>query len=88
MVKTRTKNFTDYEDTSHAALYDKARKVAPKEASEAMSRLYEPYSNVCSYFGEQKAKSIQQGKGRGVKAAAIVAVVVTAVLVAVWLLLL
>lgn len=83
MVKTRTKNFTDYEDTSHAALYDKARKVAPKEASEAMSRLYEPYSNVCSYFGEQKAKSIQQGKGRGVKAAAIVAVIVTVALIAV-----
>lgn len=84
MVKTRTKNFTDYEDTSHAALYDKAQKVAPKEASEAMSRLYEPYSNVCSYFGEQKAKSLKQVKrGNKVKTAAIVAVVVTAVLIAV-----
>ena len=84
MVKTRTKNFTDYEDTSHAALYDKARKVAPKEASEAMSRLYEPYSNVCSYFGEQNAKSLKQVKrGNKVKTAAIVAVVVTAVLIAV-----
>ncbi len=84
MVKTRTKNFTDYENTSHAALYDKARKVAPKEASEAMSRLYEPYSNVCSYFGEQKAKSLKQVKrGNKVKTAAIVAVIVTVALIAV-----
>ncbi len=89
MVKTRTKNFTDYEDTSHLECFVRARKVAPKEASEAMSRLYEPYSNVCSYFGEQKAKSLKQVKrGNKVKAAVIVAVVVTAVLVAVWLLLL
>ena len=84
MVKTRTKNFTDYGGTSHAAHYDKARKGAPKGTSEARARLYEPYSNVCSYFGEQNAKSLKQVKrGNKVKTAAIVAVVVPAVLVAV-----
>ena len=76
MVKTRTKNFTDYEDTSHAALYDKARKVAPKEASEAMSRLYEPYMRKRDDLAEEQRRSCQGGSGKRVADAVFTALLI------------
>ena len=76
MVKTRTKNFTDYEDTSHAALYDKARKVAPKEGLKEMLRLYEPYIRKRDDLAEEQRRSCQGGSGKRVADAVFTALLI------------
>ena len=66
MVKTRTKNFTDYEDTSHLECFVRARKVAPKEGLKEMSRLYEPYIRKRDDLAEEQRRSCQGGSGKRV----------------------
>ena len=76
MVKTRTKNFTDYEDTSHLECFVRARKVAPKEGLKEMLRLYEPYMRKRDDLAEEQRRSCQGGSGKRVADAVFTALLI------------
>ena len=55
LVKTYTKNFTDFKDTKHYEYLNKVISLSTKEEKEEIRTLYKAYYQMCNYTPEEMA---------------------------------